>query len=458
MAKEFKLPDLGEGLKEATLVDWKVKEGDVVKAEQDIAEVETDKATTPLPSPYAGKILKLHWKAGDAVPVGAVLVTIEDGGAAPVAQVKATPSAKPAPTAPAQTAPGTATAGRSVAPLAPARTEPAKPEPKQAPAPVTALAAPAQPAIPVGPVLAAPSTRRIAREKGIDIRQVKGTGAGGRVTTEDIMSFAARPSGIPAAEIIDQPAGDTMIGSFPRPMLPDFSPYGEVERQKASAIRKRIAQKMMVSEQVTCSVTHIDEADITALEAHRQQAKAAAEKRGVRLTLLPYIVKAVIAALKQFPGMNSSFDDDKQEMVFKKYYNIGIAVDSPQGLLVPVLHNADKKTMGQLAQEVVGLAESARTGKITAEQMRGGSFTLTNIGAIGGLSFTPVINWPEAAILGLGRMHDRLVMQDEEIENRKFLPLCLTFDHRIIDGADAARFTNVIRQYLENPLLLVMDM
>ena len=452
MPKEFKLPDLGEGLKEATLVDWKVKEGDVVKAEQDIAEVETDKATTPLPSPYAGKIVKLHWKAGDTVPVGAALVTIDDGGAAaPAAQVKAAPAAKTAPTAPAQTAPAAKPDGKAAAPVTLARTDTPKAEPKPAPAPVVAAA-------PAGPVLAAPSTRRIAREKGIDIRQVKGTGPGGRVTNEDIMSFASRPGGVPAAEIIDQPAGDTLIGGFPRPMLPDFSPYGEVDRQKASPIRKRIAQKMMVSEQVTCSVTHMDEADITALETHRQGAKAAAEKRGVKLTLLPYIIKAVIAALKQFPTFNSSYDDDKQEMVFKKYYNIGIAVDSPQGLLVPVLHNADRKTMGQLAQELVGLAESARTGKITAEQMRGGSFTITNIGAIGGLGFTPVINWPEAAILGLGRMHERLVMDGEEIENRKFLPLCLTFDHRIIDGADGARFTNVVRQYLENPLLLVMDM
>jgi pyruvate dehydrogenase E2 component (dihydrolipoamide acetyltransferase) len=439
MPKEFKLPDLGEGLKEATLVDWKVKEGDVVKAEQDIAEVETDKATTPLPSPYAGKIVKLHWKAGDVVPVGAVLVTIDDGGAAaPAAQVKAAPSAKPTPAAPAQTAPAAKPDGKTTAPQ-PTQT---RPEPKPAPTTVVAVnvTTPPQLATPSGPVLAAPSTRRIAREKGIDIRQVKGTGPGGRVTSEDITAFASRGgAGVPAAEMIDHPGGEAMIGGFPRPMLPDFSPYGEVE-------------------QTTCSVTHIDEADITALEAHRQDAKGAAEKRGVKLTLLPYVIKAVVAALKQFPAFNCSYDDDKQELVFKKYYNIGIAVDSPQGLLVPVLHNADKKTMGQLAQELMGLAESARTGKITADQMRGGSFTITNIGAIGGLGFTPVINWPESAILGLGRMHDRLVMVEDEIENRKFLPLCLTFDHRIIDGADGARFTNVIRQYLENPLLLVMDM
>lgn len=446
MLKEFKLPDLGEGLKEATLVDWSVKEGDVVKADQAIAEVETDKATTPLPSPFAGRIVKLHGKAGDVIKVGAVLVQIEtDGAAAPAKPAAAAPA--PAPKAPAADAPGSPNLANQAKPPAPA-------------APPAAAPAPA--ADPGRPVLAAPATRRLAREKGVDLRSVPGSGPGGRVTNEDVEAVASgkRPAGVQmSADLIEAVGtGGALVGGVSRPDLPEFSAFGPVRREKASPIRKRIAQRMALSQAICATVTHMDEADITDLEANRQAAKEIAEAAGWKLTLLPMIAKACVSALKAFPTFNASYDDDKGEIVFKQYYHLGVAVDSPQGLLVPVLKDADKKPGKVLAQELVALADAARTGKITADQMRGGSFTLTNIGAIGGLGFTPVINWPEIAILGVGRTHERLTRNGEgEIEARLFLPLCLSFDHRIVDGADAARFTNHIKRLLENPALLLAE-
>jgi pyruvate dehydrogenase E2 component (dihydrolipoamide acetyltransferase) len=307
------------------------------------------------------------------------------------------------------------------------------------------------------PVLAAPATRRIAREKGIDIRLVKGTGPGGRVTSEDLMAFASRPGGVPAEEMLEPAHMEGAPLGIQRPKLPDFTPWGQSERKKASPIRIRIAQRMSISTQVTAAVTLSDEADITDLEEMRQQAKPAAEKLGVKLTLMPYVVKAVACALKKHPILNTSYDDDTQEIVYKSYYHIGIAVDSPQGLLVPVIRDADHRPMYDIASDIVQLAEAARTGKVTREQMQGGSFTITNVGAVGGLSFTPVINWPEVAILGTGRLFDRLAMVGEDVENRKILPLSLTFDHRIVDGADGARFMNTLRSYLENPLMLLLD-
>lgn len=443
MAKEFKLPDLGEGLSEATLVDWKVKEGDVIRSDQVLAEVETDKAVSELPSPFAGKVLKLHFKPGDTVPVGAVIVTFE------AAEAKAS----------------TAGSARSAAAAAAPRTNPG-PTPARAATPGDGRDKPAEASRPAaavaprtGPVLAAPATRKLARELNVNIELVRGTGPGGRITAEDVRAFAAGGGRALVSEELVESAGvaDAAL-AIQRPMLPDFSQFGQVERQKVSAIRKRIAQRMVISQQTAASVTHVDEADITLLEEGRAQAKKRAEEKGVRLTLLPYLVKAVVAALKKRPVFNASYDDDKQEIVYKKYFHVGIAVDSPQGLLVPVVRDADKKSVADIAREIVDLAERARDGKLTAEQMRGGSFTITNIGAIGGLSFTPVINWPEVAILGAGRIYPAPAIENGQLTTRKKLPLCLTFDHRVIDGADAARFVNDVREYLGNPLLLLLEM
>jgi pyruvate dehydrogenase E2 component (dihydrolipoamide acetyltransferase) len=439
MAREFKLPDLGEGLKGASLVDWKVKEGDAVQIDQVLAEVETDKAMTPVQSTFAGKVTKLHFKAGDMVPVGATMVSYEGAedvnGPAKAAAVKA----------PASSAPNS---GRF----------PAMPLPSKLTAPAPAAAAP-QAAAAAGnrPVLAAPATRKLARENGVDLRKVRGTGPGGRVTKEDVLAFLGKggPKGAPALESL--PAGEAAVPGITRPMLPDFTPFGPVERQPASAIRKRIAQRMVLASQVTAPVTHIDEADITTLEDNRALAQKRAEEKGIKLTLLPYILKALTAALQRHPLFNASYDDDRQEIVLKKFVNVGIAVDSPQGLLVPVIKNADQKTLSDLAREIGQIAELARTAKITADQMRGGSFTVTNVGAIGGMAFTPIINWPEVAILGLCRTQERPALVNGQLVNRKKLPLCLTYDHRVVDGAQAARFVNDVKQFLENPLLLLLE-
>lgn len=461
MALEFKLPDLGEGLKEGTLVNWLVKEGEAVTQDQTVAEVETDKATTPLPIPYAGTVLKLHYKPGDVIPVGKVIISIEGQAAA-----AKTPATKPA--APSKPAPA------PVKPVAPAKpTAVAKPAP--APAPVKAVAAPAPAptkaiaAVPqktlsaaaavMNPstILAAPATRKIAREKGVDLRLVRGTGPGGRITQEDVLSFLA---GGGRTDDLIAPISSHSEGALTiqRPRLPEFSSHGDVERKPASPIRKRIVQAMTISSQVTAAVTYMDEVDVTALEQFRQDAKEITKARGVKLTTLAVVAKACAAALQRFPDFNASYDDDREEVVYKKYYNIGIAVDAPSGLLVPVVRNCDSRPVAEIAQEIVNMAEAARTGKVTREQMRGGSFTITNIGSIGGLGFTPVINWPEAAILGLGRTQERLAFdKDKNVVARKMLPLCLTFDHRLIDGSGAAHFVNAIKEYLENPLLLLLD-
>ena len=442
MARDFKLPDLGEGLAEAVLVDWKVKEGDVIKPEQELAEVETDKALTPLPSPIGGKIVKLHYKAGDTVPVGAVIVTF-DGG---------------------EGGDGKQTGQKSEAPK-----KTAAPAPLRVEQPVreaTVASPPLSDGAKTQPsgkrqVLAAPATRKMARERGIDIAQVQGTGPGGRVTQEDVLAFAAGGRrdavGPPGEQILESLPHVEAPTAFTRPMLPDFSQFGQVERQPASAIRKRIAQRMTLASQITAAVTHIDEADITALEENRHHAQKRAEEKGIKLSLLPYVIKAVASALQRHLIFNTSYDDDKQEIVYKKYFHIGIAVDSPQGLLVPVLRDANRKTLADLAREVIQLAEAARAGKLTVEQMRGGSFTITNIGSIGGVAFTPIINWPEVAILGVGRTQERPALRDGVLVNRKKLPIALTFDHRVADGAQAARFVNDIIQYLENPLLLLLE-
>jgi pyruvate dehydrogenase E2 component (dihydrolipoyllysine-residue acetyltransferase) len=449
MPTDFKLPDLGEGLSEAVLVDWKVKEGDVVQPDQVLAEVETDKATSSLPAPFAGKIVKLHGKPGDTLKVGAPVVSFEPAEGAPPRASEQVAAPKPM------------AAPRPTAPPPPSR----MPERQTIAQPALRPAASARSDSGDGarrPVLAAPATRRLAREKGIDIRLVHGTGPGGRVTPEDVLAYVSSPDRRRGADGVDAEPGEhagvsESPATFPRPMLPDFTQWGQVERQKATAIRKRIAQRMVLSVQTTASVTHIDEADITALEESRQQAQKRAEELGIKLTLLPFVIRAVVAALQRYPIFNASYDDDKQEIVLKKYYHIGIAVDSPQGLLVPVIRDADKKTVLQLAQDLVQLSGKARDGKLTADEMRGGSFTITNIGAIGGTAFTPIINWPEVAILGLARTQDRPAVQSNALVNRKKLPLILTFDHRVTDGAQGARFVNEVKQYLENPLLLLLE-
>lgn len=385
MPVDVKFPDVGEGVTEGTLVKWLVKTGEDIKADQAVAEIETDKAIVEIPSPKAGKIMKLFGKEGDVIKVGSALASLALSGE----EVKI-PEVQPE-----------------------AKVE-IKPE----------------------RVLAAPSTRKLARELGVDITKVKGTGAGGRITDEDVKKFAEAKPEVAAPEVPEM----------------KFE-----ERIPVKGIRKTIAERMVKSLFTAPHVVSMDEADVTELVKLREKEKKVAEEKGVKLTYLAFIVKAVTVALKQHPYLNASLDAEKNEIVLKKYYNVGIAVDTPEGLMVPVIKNADQKSIMELAQETEKLAEEARSRKIKLSDLKGNTFTITNIGSIGGIFSTPIINPPDVAILGVHRIRDMPAVINGEIKIRKILPLVISFDHRVLDGARAARFMNTLKEHLEDPDLLLLD-
>ncbi len=405
---DIKFPDVGEGITEGTLVKWLVKTGDEIKADQAVAEIETDKAIVEIPTSKAGKVLKLHLKEGDVIKVGSTLATI----ALPGEEVRI-PEVRPPEIKPEEIKPVEV-----------------KPEIKMPEKPPRAPSA----------VLAAPATRRLARELGIDISGVAGSGPGGRITDEDVRKFAeAKPEIKPEAA----------------PPLPEMK-LAE-ERIQIKGIRKTIGERMVKSLFTAPHVVSMDEADVTELVSLREKEKKIAEEKGVKLTYLAFIIKAVIVALKQHPYLNASLDAQKNEIVLKHYYNIGIAVDTPEGLMVPVIKNADQKSIMELAKETEELAEVARTRKIKLSDLKGNTFTITNIGSIGGIFSTPIINPPDVAILGVHRIRDMPVVINGEVRIRKILPLVLSFDHRVLDGAQAARFMNTLIEHLEDPDLLLLD-
>lgn len=442
---EFKLPDLGEGIREGEILKWHVAEGDEIAMDAPLVDVETDKAAVTIPSPAAGSVMSLTDGVGDIVNVGQVVAVIGDGEGAP-----ATPAA---PAAEAETAvetpsePAVETAG-------PAVTE-----------------APVAPDIPARSrtVPAAPATRRLARELGVDINMVPPTGPAGRVTPEDVRAFSEGL--VPATEAFEVPEAAehrteiemaaTAASSIPfldiKP-LPDFSQWGEIEEEDLRSIRRKVAHKMVTSMVLVPHVAHMDDADITLLEEFRQKEKdRLSEAEGPKLTLLPFIIKAVTAGLKTTPAFNASLDPFREKIVHKKYINIGIAVDTGRGLVVPVVRNTDCKSISQIAADIEDLANRAREGTLTVDEMRGGTFTITNVGPLGGTALIPTINYPEVAILGMGKAQEKPVVRDGEIVIRRILPLTLAFDHRIADGADAARFvTEMIRQ-LSDPALLLLE-
>jgi pyruvate dehydrogenase E2 component (dihydrolipoamide acetyltransferase) len=431
MEREFKLPDIGEGISEVELLRWYVKEGDVVREDQNLAEIETDKAVADLPSPYAGVVVRLHHQPGDRIPVGSVLVSIAEAGAA---ERQPPPGERPRaePAAAAATAPPT--------------------EPRPSP-----IAPPA-----AGRVLAAPAIRRRARELGIDLAAIQGSGPGGRITLEDVERHRRAPQ--PAAAVAEAraPAAVEAEEAAPRPAaerapLPDFAQWGPVERIPLSATRRQIARKMAQSLLTAAHAAALDEADVTELEALRRQVQERFQERAVHLTLLPFAMKAVVAALKQFPALNASLDDDKQELVLKRYYHLGVAVDTERGLIVPVIRDVDRKSIVELAAELRDKVQRTREGKIALEELRGGTFTLTNAGAVGGQAFIPIINYPEVAILGLGRAQPKPVVRQGQIVVRTLLPLSLSFDHRVVDGADVIRFLTRVIRLLEDPMQLLLD-
>jgi len=411
MAFEFRLPDIGEGMVEAEIVRWFVQEGDSIQEDQPMVELMTDKANVVIPSPRKGVVLKRFGREGEVVKVGSVLVVIGEPGEVPVAAATGVEAAVPA------------SATQEVS----------------APTPGVG------PVVPPGRVLATPATRRLARELGVDLRQVPPTGPHGRVTKEDVLRFAEAQRA-PAA-----PAP-------PPPVEAPVVPVGPEERIPLRGLRRVIARRMVQSKRTAPHFTYVEEVDMTELVRWREQMKPIAEAQGVRLTYLPFIIKAVVIGLKRFPVINASLDEEKEEIVLKKYYHIGIAVQTDQGLTVPVIHDADKRSLLDLAREVERLSKAAREGRLALHEVRGSTFTITSLGKLGGLLATPIINYPEVAILGVHKIEPRPVVRNGEIVVRSMMNVSLSFDHRVVDGAVGAEFTQVVREHLENPHLLFLQM
>jgi 2-oxoglutarate dehydrogenase complex dihydrolipoamide succinyltransferase (E2) component len=400
---ELRLPDIGEGIAEGEILKWLVKEGDKVSEEQPLVEVMTDKVNVQIPSPWSGTVKGIMAKEGDTVKVGQVILVIDSGSAA-------------------QASPKPMEAG-----------------PRPAPAPSQQAPAQQPGAAPAEGVLATPATRRLAREMGVDIGKVRGSGSMGRITEDDVRKAASGGS------------QRTVMATAP-------AAAANEERIPVRGLRKIVAERMAKSIHTTAQVTHVDEADMTELVALRDALKAEGEKRGVKLTFLPLIVKAVIPALREFPYANASLDEQANEIALKKSYNVGIAIDTEGGLVVPVVKDADKKDVFQIAAEIQQLAAKARSGGLTLDDVHGSTFTVTNQGSVGGLFATPIINFPESAILGTHKISKRAVVRDGKIEARDVMFLSLSFDHRILDGAYAARFVNRVVSVIQDPKLLRAEM
>lgn len=430
---ELKLPELGEGVHEGELVKWKVKPGDLVKEDQVLCEIMTDKATIELPSSFAGKVSELTAKEGQTVHVGQVMLKFE--GAAG----KATTTAS-APEAPAKDS--------SQGNAKPSGTKPAPQAGPKSHAPVSrpaAMAASTGTQITVGgPITAAPAARKFARESGIDLGQVSGSGPSGRVMKEDIEKFiggaGAARAGMPTFAKANRPAG-----------------ANTEEREVFKGLRKKISEKMRLSKDKVAHFTYAEEADATALVDLRTAAKEMGAAQGIKVTYLPFIMKAMVSALRKYPILNSTLDEEAGEIVFKHYYNIGLSVQTEDGLMAPVIKNVESKSIMELAAEIQDVVDRARKKKLTAEDFSGGTITLTNAGSIGGLFATPIVNFPEVAIMGFNKIAKRPVYKDGQIVVRDWTIFSMSLDHRIVDGAIAAEFMKEFIKYVENPALLVME-
>ncbi|KQX49020.1 MULTISPECIES: dihydrolipoamide acetyltransferase family protein [unclassified Paenibacillus] len=441
---EYKFPELGEGIHEGEIVKLLVKAGDTVTDESILMEVQNDKAVVEVPCPVEGKVVSVAVKEGQVCNIGELVMTIEVTGELPAESMHH------------KTDSHAATAAAAVPTAAPAAAAPA---PTAAPA----VAAPAAAAPSAGAgreVLATPSVRKLAREQGITLAEVTPTGKHGRVTREDVLGFNT-DDGAAAAPEAAEPAASSVAagGTTPSSVAAQQVVVGDrvEERVPFKGIRKIIANAMVKSVYTAPHVTLMDEIDVSALVALRERTKPLAEKKGVKLTYLPFIVKALVAACRQFPALNAMIDEEKQEIVYKKYYNIGIATDTDNGLLVPVIHDADRKNIWSIASSIKDLAVRGREGKLAPNEMKGGTISITNIGSVGGMFFTPVINFPEVAILGAGRITEKPVVKNGQIVAASVMALSLSFDHRIVDGATAQSFLNYIKQLLADPELLVLE-
>lgn len=411
MLHEFKFPDIGEGIEEGRIVKWHVKEGDIIEEHQVVGEVETDKAVAEIPSPYAGKIVKINFKEGDTVKVGEVLFVVDDMKEAP------------------------------------AKTEAKEEKPKTKPAGAVGYLEEATEVISelknvsnyggvtkAAGVLATPAVRKLAEELGVDLAKIKGTGPGGRITEEDVRK----------AKEVEQ-------GQLAIKKKRKYDMWGYVDYVPLTSIRKAVAKHMVEAVSNAPQVTVMDEFDASYLVKVRQEKLKEAQEKNIKLTYLPFIMKSLVEAMKEYPLVNAVLDRDSQEIIVKKYYNFGIAVDvNGQGLMVPVIKGVDQKDIFKLAQEIVELADKARSRKIDLQDLRGGTFTITNFGSLGSWFATPILNYPEVAILGLGRMREKPVVENGQVVIRPVMPLSLTFDHRVLDGAYAIRFLNKLIELLQN--------
>jgi pyruvate dehydrogenase E2 component (dihydrolipoamide acetyltransferase) len=393
----LKLPDIGEGVAEGEILKWLVKEGETVKEDQSLVEVMTDKVNVQIPSPKDGTVARILVKEGEIVEVGRGILVIEIAG----------PAQAPSTEAEVRPQPAVSPAGETMRPST---------SPEQ--------------------VLAAPATRKLARELGVDITRVRGTGPNGRVTDDDVRGG---PSSISQDRKSTPAASDAE------------------ERIPLRGVRKIIAERLVRSLQATAQLTLVDEVDMTELVLLREAFKGSASKRGVKLTFLPLVIKAVIPALKEFPYVNSTLDESKGEIVLKKHYNLGIATDTPDGLMVPVVKDADRKDIFELSAEIEAIAGKARTGELGLGEVQGSTFTITNLGSIGGLFATPIVNYPEVAILGLHRISKRPVVRDGRVEVRDMMYLSLSFDHRVMDGAYGAKFMNRIIDIIQDPKKILSE-
>jgi len=445
--KEVLVPDIGD-FKDVPIIEVLVKAGDAIKAEDSLVTIESDKATMEVPAPFAGVVKELKIKVGDKVSQGTPILTVEavDGGAQPAAKAPAPapaasappPSAPPAPSASAPAA-GSAPAAAGSAPMA------------AGPAPAAAAPAPAGAALVsvdeagFARAHASPSVRRFARELGVDLGKVKGTGPKSRVLKDDIQSYVKSALSQPAAAA----GGGAGLSVLPMPVV-DFSKFGPIEIKPRARIKKLSGANLHRNWVSIPHVTQNDEADVTELEAFRKQMSDEQQKQGIRVTMLAFLIKASVAALKQYPQFNASLSADGESLVLKQYYHIGVAVDTPNGLVVPVLRDSDKKGVLQLVKELGEVSAKACEGKLSPTDMQGGCFSISSLGGIGGSNFTPIINAPEVAILGVSRSVMRPVWKDGAFVPRLMLPLSLSYDHRVIDGAEGARFITYLNGVLSD--------
>ncbi len=464
MSKEIKLPELGENIAGAQVLSVLVSPGDRVEKDQAIIEIETDKATAEVPAETGGVVREVKVKEGDQIRVGQAILIIDEqgnGGAAKPAPAAAQTAPAPEPAAPVppsvQAAPPAKAAPAPAAPAA-AAAPPSAPAPERAaPLPPRSTPPPTE-ALPASP--AAPSVRRLARELGIDVNDVPGSGPDGRISLEDVKAYARDLlSGSASLGAPHAPAAASArpAPGFAIPDLPDFSKFGEVERVTTNKVRKVTAETMALSWNAIPHVTQFDRADVTEVEAWRARYAPRVEAAGGKLTVTAILVKVVASALKVFPKFNASYDHREQELVLKKYVHVGVAVDTEHGLLVPVIRDADRKNITTIAAELADLSGKARARKIALEDLQGAGFNISNLGGLGTTYFSPIVAWPQVAVLGVGRATIEAVHREGAFVPRMILPLAVSYDHRAVDGADCARFLRWIAEAMEQPLLLALE-